>query len=177
MMYMKDALKCFGLLVVGLLTAIFLYPFLHELGHIIAAVAFGFKISNFQLLPLPSVMCEMDMTNKFAIVIVGFGGMFLPYLISLTSPKNHFWLWYLWLVISGICLLSFIISIAGVVSYNFGMPMNNEDITQIIVHSSRNYILYLVILIALSVLRIIQIIRTKPIERCLKEFGCNKKSE
>lgn len=168
---MKDALRCIGLLVAGLLAATFLYPFLHEIGHIITAAGFGFKISNFQLLPLPSVVCEMDLTNKFATGIVGFGGMILPYFISLIPPKKHFWLWYIWLVISGICLLSFILSIVGVVLYSIEMPMNNEDITQVIAYSGRYYILYLVILIALVALRIIQIIRTKPIKRCLIEFG------
>ena len=171
MMYMRDALKYMGLLAVGLLTAIFLYPLLHELGHIITAVGFGYKVSNFQLFPLPSIMCEMDMSNRFTIIVVGLGGMLLPYFISLMPPRKQFWLWYLWLVISVICLLSFVISIVGIVSYKMGMPINNEDITQIMVHSEENHILYLIILIALFVFRIIQIIHTKPIKRCLIEFG------
>jgi len=170
-MYMRDALKCMGLLAVGLLTAIFLYPLLHELGHMLTAVVFGYKVLNFQLLPLPSVMCEMDMINRFTIIVVGFGGMLLPYFISLIPPRKQFWLWYLWLVISVICLLSFVISIVGIVSYKMGMPINNEDITQIMVHSEENHILYLITLIALFVFRIIQIIYTKPIKRCLIEFG------
>ena len=170
-MYMRDALKCMGLLAVGLLTAIFLYPLLHELGHILTAVVFGYKVSNFQLFPLPSIMCEMDMSNKFTIIVVGLGGMLLPYFISLIPPRKHFWLWYFWLVISGICLLSFAIAIAGIVLYKMGMSINNEDITQIIVHSEENHILYLITLTALFILRIIQIISTKPIKRCLIEFG------
>lgn len=169
--YMKDALKCTGLLAVGLLTAVFLYPFLHELGHTLTTTAFGYKIPDFQLFPLPSVICEMDMTNKVAIIFVGFGGMLLPYLISLVAPGKCFWLWYSWLVISGICVLSFVISIAGIVSYNLGKPINNEDITRILIHSGKNHVLYLALLIVLSVLRIIQIVRTKPIKRCLMEFG------
>ena len=168
---MRDALKCMGLLAVGLLTAIFLYPLLHELGHMLTAVVFGYKVLNFQLLPLPSVMCEMDMINRFTIIVVGFGGMLLPYFISLMPPRKQFWLWYLWLVISVICLLSFVISIVGIVSYKMGMPINNEDITHIMVHSEENHILYLITLTALFVLRIIQIVHTKPIKRCLIEFG------
>lgn len=169
--FMKDAFKYTGLFVIGLLTVILFYPFFHEIGHIITVMALDYKISTVQLLPLPCVICEMDMSNEFAMVIVGFGGILFPYLISLIFPKKYFWLWYFWLVISGTCLLSFAISIIGIVFYNLGKPINNEDITQIMVHSGENYIHYLVMLISLSALRIIQIINTKPIKRCLKEFN------
>lgn len=168
--YMKDALKCFGLFAVGLLTAMFLYPFLHELGHTISAITLGNNICDFRLFPTPSVMCEMDITNKPAIIVVGFGGMILPYLFSLVSPGKHFWLWYLWLVMSGICLLSFAVSIVGVVLYKVGVPMVNEDITQIMNISDEYYVFYLAILVVFSVFRSVQIIRTKPIKRCMKYF-------
>ena len=170
-MIMKDALKCFGLLAVGLLTAIFLYPFLHELGHTVAALIFGRQVCDFRLFPIPSVMCEMDVTNEIALVSVGFAGMLFPYLLSIASPGKHFWIWYLWLVISGICLLSFGISIAGVFLYKIGRPMSNEDISQIMKFSDEYYLVYLAILIILSILRIIQIICTKPIKRCKEYFG------
>lgn len=168
---MKDALKCFGLLAVGLLTAIFLYPFLHEFGHTIAAIVFGRQVCGFRLFPIPSVMCEMDVTNKISIIVVGFSGMLLPYLLSLISPRKNFWVWYLWLIISGICLLSFSVSIAGVILYATGSPMANEDITQIMRFTEEYYVLYLAILIVLSIIRTVQIVRTKPIKRCMKYFG------
>ena len=170
-MNMKDALKCFGLIAVGLLTAIFLYPFLHEFGHTIAAIVFGRQVCGFRLFPIPSVMCEMDVTNKISIIVVGFSGMLLPYLLSLISPRKHFWVWYLWLIISGICLLSFSVSIAGVILYATGSPMANEDITQIMRFTEEYYVLYLAILIVLSIIRTVQIVRTKPIKRCMKYFG------
>ena len=168
---MKDALKYFGLLAVGLLTAIFLYPFLHEFGHTIAAIVFGRQVCGFRLFPIPSVMCEMDVTNKISIIVVGFSGMLLPYLLSLISPRKNFWVWYLWLIISGICLLSFSVSIAGVILYAIGSPMANEDITQIMRFTEEYYVLYLAILIVLSIIRTVQIVRTKPIKRCMKYFG------
>lgn len=170
-MKMKDALKCFGLLAVGLLTAIFLYPFLHELGHTCAAIIFGRQVCDFRLFPVPSVMCEMDITNEFAIIVVGFSGMLLPYLLSLILPRKHFWVWFLWLIISGICLLSFAVSIAGIFLYVSGSPMANEDITQIMKFADEYYVLYLATLIVLSVIRSVQIVHSKPIKRCMKYFG------
>ena len=168
---MKDALKYFGLLAVGLLTAIFLYPFLHELGHTCAAIIFGRQVCDFRLFPIPSVMCEMDITNELAVILVGFSGMLLPYLVSLVPPRKTFWIWYLWLIISGICLLSFAMSIAGIFMYVSGGPMANEDVTQIMKFADEYYVPYLAILIVLSVIRSIQIVRSKPIKRCMKCFG------
>lgn len=168
---MKDALKCFGLLAVGLLTAIFLYPFLHELGHTVSAIIFGRQACDFRLFPIPSVMCEMDITNKLAVIVVGFSGMLLPYLLSLVPPRKTFWIWYLWLSISGICLLSFAVSIAGIFLYVSGNPMANEDITQIMKFADEYYVLYLAILIVLFIIRSVQVVRSKPIKRCMKYFG------
>ena len=170
-MNMKDALKYFGLLAVGLLTAIFLYPFLHELGHTCAAIIFGRQVCDFRLFPIPSVMCEMDITNELAVIVVGFSGMLLPYLVSLVPPRKTFWIWYLWLIISGISLLSFSVSIAGILMYVSGNPMANEDITQIMKFADEYYVLYLAILIVLFVIRSIQIVHSKPIKRCMKYFG------
>ena len=168
---MKDALRCFGLLAVGLLTAIFLYPFLHELGHTCAAIIFGRQVCDFRLFPIPSVMCEMDITNKLAVIVVGFSGMLLPYLLSLVPPRKTFWIWYLWLNISGISLLSFSVSIAGIFMCVSGSPMANEDITQIMKFADEYYVLYLAILIVLFVIRSVQVVRSKPIKRCMKYFG------
>lgn len=168
---MKDVLKYFGLLAVGLLTAIFLYPFLHELGHTCAAIIFGRQVCDFRLFPIPSVMCEMDITNELAVIVVGFSGMLLPYLVSLVPPRKTFWIWYLWLIISGICLLSFAVSIAGIFMYASGGLMANEDITQIMRFTEEYYVLYLAILIVLFIIRTVQIVRTKPMKRCLKYFG------
>lgn len=167
----KDLRKAIWLLFIGLLTAVVIYPFLHELGHTLAAIIFKNRVCNFRLFPLPSVTCEMDSTDKFAFSVVGFGGMFFPYLLSVVFPKKHFWLWYLWVVISGICLLSFMISIVGIVRYKLGTPIANEDITQIMTRSEEYYVLFLVILIFLSAIRIAQIIHSAPIRRCLKEFN------
>lgn len=168
---MKDVLKCLGLFAVGLLTAIFLYPFLHELGHSVATILFGTRIEDFRLLPLPSVMCEVDITDKWNIIAVGFGGMLLSYLVSCVSPVKHFWVWYVWFVNSFICLLSIVLSIVGICLYNHGSPMQNEDVTQIMQYASEYYPIYLAILIGLFGLRLIQIIKTKPIVRCTKQFN------
>ena len=112
-----------------------------------------------------------DITNELAVIVVGFSGMLLPYLVSLVPPRKTFWIWYLWLIISGICLLSFAVSIAGIFMYVSGGPMANEDVTQIMKFADEYYVLYLAILIVLSVIRSIQIVRSKPIKRCMKCFG------
>lgn len=75
------------------------------------------------------------------------------------------------LEISGICLLSFAVSIAGIFLYVSGNPMANEDITQIMKFADEYYVLYLAILIVLFIIRSVQVVRSKPIKRCMKYFG------
>lgn len=167
---MKHLLHYIGLTAIGLTTAILLYPLLHELGHVVASLVLGAEISNLKLFPLPSVMCKLNTSNVLYVVFVCFNGMLLPYMVSIIPPEKHFWNWYIWFVISGICLLSFVISIISIVSYRIGRPMANEDITQALIYAPQYHVLYIVVLVVLSLLRIVQIVHTHPIQRCLKHF-------
>lgn len=155
---------------VGLLGAVIIYPIFHELGHVLAAVILGQEICDFRLFPLPSVVCKTNFTDGFSVAAEGFGGMLLPYLLSLIPVKRNFWLWYLWATVSGICLLSFAISIMGIARYQAGSPMANEDITLVMEHAGEHYALYLAVLIGLAAVRLAQVICSKPMERCLEEF-------
>lgn len=89
----KDYLKILGLIVVGLGTAILLYPFLHELGHTLAVIVTGGKILEFQLFPLPNVLCELKEYTVFNTILIGFSGMVFPFLISVVPRRKSFWLW------------------------------------------------------------------------------------
>lgn len=128
---MKDVFKCFGLLIVGLFVAVIGYPFLHETGHSIIALAVGAKVIDFSLLPLPYVICEISMINGFGLILIGLSGMYLPMIFSLIIRPKSFWFWYGILITKGICILSFVISLVSIVLYNFGVNVLNEDIVQI----------------------------------------------
>ncbi len=168
---MKDVIKGLGLIVVGLMTAILFYPLLHELGHSATAFLVGAEVVEFQILPVPYVLCNMITCGKLGMAMVGVGGMVVPFLITEIRIPKRFWTWYIWFVIRCICLLSFIISLTGIVTFALGKPISNEDITQVLVQSPEYAPICFGALIVLSVWGVMKIIWSKPLERCLIQFG------
>lgn len=117
---------------IGLFVAIVGYPLLHELGHSLAAVLLAGKVLDFQLLPLPNILCDSTGLSTLFISIIGLSGMALPFLVSVCIRTKGYYLWFAGLILKGINFLSFFISIIAVFMYMGGNPINNEDVTQVI---------------------------------------------
>ena len=167
---MKDVLKYLGLFFVGLFVAIIIYPFLHEAGHSMAAILVGAKVTDFNLLPLPYVTCEVSNLNTTSMILIGLAGMFVPALISIIARPEPFWFWYCNLVIKFICFLSFAISFVAIVLYLFGVTIKNEDIVQVI-QIWNNGVFVLIITMVLSMIGIIRsIIKQKPLIKIMDYF-------
>ena len=111
---MKDALKALGILAMGLFVAIIVYPFLHEAGHTIATVLAGAKVIEFNLWPIPSILCNAIGISTGGFVIIGFSGTIFPILISLILPRKRFYMWYLKALLQGISLLALCVSFVSV---------------------------------------------------------------
>lgn len=167
---MRDILKYAGLLFVGLFVAIIIYPFLHEAGHSVVAILVGAKVINFNLFPLPYVICEVSNLNPISMSIMGLGGMFVPALISIIIRPKLFWLWYCNLVVKFICLLSFAISFVAAVLSLFGITIKNEDIIQVI-DIWNNGVFVLIITMVLSMIVIIcSIMKQRPLIKIMDYF-------
>lgn len=166
---MRDTLKISGILFAGVFTAAFLYPFLHETGHSLAAFAVGAEVKEFNLYPLPSVLCNIGTLDNYEIVLIGLGGTLLPFIsVAFVQPKE-FWISYIIFVLRGICLLSFLISfIAIILFYNGGEIA--DDMTQILQIDSSNGLLYASVLIVLFILTSILIAKSHPLRKCYKYF-------
>lgn len=104
-----DALIIFAMAGIGLFIAIILYPFLHESGHSLAAFVVGADVTEFCVLPVPYVMCNVASLTEIQQMIIGVSGMAFPIIIALVIPKRWFWTWYIRFVLLGISLLAFII--------------------------------------------------------------------
>lgn len=167
---MKDILKCIGLLMVGLFVAVIGYPFLHETGHSIVALLVGAKVIDFSLLPLPYVICEISVANKFEIILIGLAGMYLPMIFSLIIRPKSFWFWYMSLLIKGICLLSFVISLVSIVLYNIGIKASNEDIVQIMDICIKGDLILAILMILSMFIVICSIIKQRPLSRITEYF-------
>ena len=64
---MKYSIKIIGIFFFGLLTAIIIYPVLHEFGHSLVAIAVGAKVVDFTLFPTPNLMCDVFCITDFKI--------------------------------------------------------------------------------------------------------------
>lgn len=168
---MKDVFKGVLLIAIGLMAAIIVYPFTHELGHSIAAWISGAQIYEFHLFPIPNVLCRFDSMNLKSVILVGFGGMLFPAVLTgIRSPKI-FLLWYLWFVIKGIYALSFLVSLWALVFFQTGLEIANDDMIQVMQFAPEYRAIYLAVIIGLLAITMVQLVHAKPLKRCLKYFG------
>lgn len=169
-MQMKDAIKIAAITLVGLFIAVILYPILHEGGHSLAAVMAGAEIKEFNLFPLPNVLCDVQAVTLPGLILIGLSGMILPFLIvSMVQPRK-FWGWYVCFILRGICLLTFGISLTAIILYWFGTEIANEDIMKVISFAPSLSVLYALGLTVLIVWDVILVVKSKPIRQCLKFF-------
>lgn len=167
---MRDFFRVINLLFIGLFAAILVYPVLHESGHFLFAFLSGANIIEISLLPLPSVLCQMNMSDPMSVVFTGLGGIIIPFVATIVVPSQKFVTWYLWTVLKGICLISVMISIVGIYLFKVGKPIVNEDITKIMITAPQYSAVYCAILLFMLVIICIQIVKSEPIKRCMKYF-------
>lgn len=157
--------KCLFLFVIGLICAIFVYPFLHEAGHCIAIIVFGSKIEDLTIFPLPSVACTISMDNIIGYVVTGFGGIIFPIIISLILKFKSFWFWYALTVLRLICIWSLILSIVSSVMFKIGSPLTNDDVTMVLQKIPSCWWICSLIATMLVAVIIAAIFKTKPIKQ------------
>lgn len=162
---MKDGIKVFGILLIGVLVAIVIYPFLHELGHTLAALFTGSTVYEFRLFPIPYVMCSGAEMSGFESAIIGVSGMILPFIISLLFNSKKFWLWLFSFYLRGISTLAFALSYIAVLCYESEIIWENEDIVKTIELSGISSSVWLVMMLLLFCISASIIYFNKPIRR------------
>lgn len=162
----KDSLKAVILTATGLLTAVLIYPFLHETGHSLAALSVGASVNEFTLLPLPSIVCEMSDVGVVGRSVVGFGGMLLPVFAAMLIPKRNYLLWYFRLLLLGISLLA-----AGISIVSVAFDVNRQDdMVQILNVCGGNKFVMLTLLFFIFAYLLTIIVHEKPFRRLLEYF-------
>lgn len=172
---MKDTMKAIGLFVVGLTVAVIVYPVLHELAHSLIAIAVGARVIEINILPVPSVLCDVKSVDSTGMVAIGMSGMLLPYFLSAVIRPKSFWLWYANYIVKGISALAFVISTISTVCFLAGSPLPNDDTTQTLMTWSGGKWICLVISFSLAILAIVRLIQEKPLANCIKYFDMSGK--
>lgn len=173
---MKVMFKSIGLLIIGLLTAIIIYPMLHELGHSVMALMVGATILEIELFPFPYVLCSMDKADTIGQVMTGIGGLFLPLIISQIKVCSNFWLWYTRLILNGISVLAFIISTISTILFINGNPLPNDDTAQILQLWPNGIWIILLLSVVMGITVSVSIVKEKPLKNCI-EFCLNTKQK
>lgn len=124
---MKDVLKLFEIASIALVTAVIIYPLLHESGHTLAIMLNGGNLYEIHLFPTPCVVSGYDTFEAETICFIGISGILFPPLVALTVKTKRFWLWLIGTVIKCISALSFAISYIAILCYEYGMVWHNED--------------------------------------------------
>lgn len=158
--------RLIGILLVGLLSAILIYPILHEGGHALATVLFGGKVCEFHLLPLPFIICESSDVSLSGMILIGLSGILFPLLFSWVIYLKNFWVWLIGLYLNFICFLSFAISLYGCIRFINGSSIATEDITKVLELCPEKISAFVIGLIVLIIGVVIQIIISKPMQHC-----------
>ena len=177
MLIIKTDVKKIGmLLIAGLSVAIVIYPTIHELGHSIAALIVGAEVIEFNLLPLPSVLCNVGNVSRCGMVFISIGGNIFPLLLVLISPQR-FWSWYSCFTMRWISLWSFIISEVAIISFCFGIPFDKDDITYVLQGNRQSAWIYMLFYLLLIIVTSILIANSKPIKKIISKMENTKRSE
>ena len=129
---MKDLRKVIWLLIIGLFTAVLLYPTLHELGHYLTTVLLGGKVLEIHLFTLPNMLCDGSSVGEIGLVMIGLSGMLIPFFISLLLNPKPFLLWYISQLIKCISVLAFGISLMSLLGKGYGFSISNDDIITVL---------------------------------------------
>ncbi len=164
--------RVFGLLFIGLLTAGWIYPVLHECGHSLAALAVGGKVSCVSLFPIPYTDCILpSSTAVWQWKIVGLGGLMFPLFFTWIISIRRFWIWLVGFYLHFICLLSFCFSAISCLLFAAGSPVAGDDVTQVLERGNGQYnvwiFLFLLFLIFLTVFRLA---KAQPLSYLSKEI-------
>lgn len=123
---MTDAKRGAMLLLLGLFTAVLLYPALHEGGHILVTLLLGGRIREVRLGAAASVLCGGLRHGELA--AVAFGGVGLPLVLAMLLRPKHFPLWYVVQLVKGISVLAILLSLISLIGCKYGVIVENDDI-------------------------------------------------
>ena len=160
---MKDVFLIIKITIIGLLVAVFVYPIVHESGHIISTILTGGRFIKLSWIPTPNILCEVNSTNTTALAIINLSGMILPIVFIMPFYKTKGFIRFGALIFCMIIILSAVIGLIVSIISCFGINVSNDDVTSFIEFSG--WLLpTILIMIAMIGISAFQLMRFKPVE-------------
>ena len=181
---MTDAKRGAMLLLLGLFTAVLLYPALHEGGHILVTLLLGGRIREVRLGAAASVLCgglrhgELDILYLIShgeLAAVAFGGVGLPLALAMLLRPKYFPLWYVVQLVKGISVLAILLALISLIGCKYGVIVENDDIMNAVRLWPEGRGVCLVLLCAGLLLSVGSICAARPVQRVGEYFGIAKK--
>ena len=150
-------------------TATFVYPFLHELGHLLAAIFTGSRIVELSVFPASYVKMDVGNVRPGKTVVVGLCGMIFPMLCAMVHPRQLTMSVIIY-TIRAVNILAWFLSCTSIVFNHIGLSWENEDVINVIrcLGGGEN-VLFLVCLIAM-LLSFFALFKDKPVSRIVSFF-------
>lgn len=158
MFILRDVIETIKIFFIALFISIIIYPLLHELGHSVIAILIGKKILEIRLFPLPNIMYISNSTGYIENLLIGFGGMLLPIIVSMNIRTKRFWIWYSNFILKSICLLSLIISTLAIIFHKRRVFLQ-DDMRIVLGLGDLGKILCLIIIICMGIILSLNIYR------------------
>lgn len=168
---MKEFLKMIALIIVGLITVIIIYPFLHEIGHSLVALLVGARIVDFNILPIPFVKCEVSNVDITGQALIGVGGIVFPFVLSMTLKSKWFWGWYISLILKGISVYSVMLSIIATVLHINGNSWQNEDVVRVLHLFPNGTWLLLAVFCIMATYGLVRLLKENVFSKCIDYFS------
>ncbi len=165
MLYIKLVWMC--LAAVG--TSVFVYPFLHELGHLIAGILTGADIVGMSVFPVSYVSMMVEGSDVYKQVIIGMAGLILPMTAFLLKPQGLTMSTMVY-ALRSINVLAWTYSSVAIILSLLGYRWDNEDVMQVINCIGGGEVIILLLSIAALAMSIYFLIKSKPVDRMMSFF-------
>ena len=144
--------------------AIFVYPVLHEAGHLLATLVFGGSVGRVSVFPVAYTECDVFFVSNFGKAVIGLSGMIFPMLFSGFRFKS-FYAWFPVFALRGIGFLSFAISAVSIALFFNGTTVENEDVVQVIQICGEHTAMAVTVVTFMTVFSVVLILTDHPFKR------------
>lgn len=172
---MKDFFCALKMFFCSVFVAIFIYPFLHEMGHSFIATVLGARIVEMKILPVPYTVCEISNTDNISRLLISMGGVVVPFVLSMCLNFKKFWMWFALFALKVISVYTTLFSMISVSLYMWGIMIYDDDITMTLQLFPNGCGLLLLILLVMFLYGVRKIIKESPVARCFEYFEVKNK--